>query len=79
MRSRLAFSNGSEFAIWQDTWCNECARDEAARRGNYENGCEILAAAVGDSEIPEWSDDPEATGWPRVVCSAFIERAGDEK
>ena len=72
MKSRLAFSNGTEFEIWCQSWCNKCVNDEAARRGNFENGCEIYGQAMmGEEEIPEWSEDPEATGWPRVICSAF--------
>ncbi len=80
MRPRLAFSNGSEFEIWQDSWCSRCKRDEAARRDDFENGCEIVAVAMmSDEEIPEWSEDPQAAErgvWPRVRCSAF-ELEGD--
>lgn len=82
MKANESFSNGSEFAIWQDSWCNECKRDERARDGDYEHGCPILASAlVGDDrEIPEWSVDPERDNgpWPNVICSAYEPETGGE-
>ena len=84
MKSRLAFSNGTEWEIWSHNWCANCVHDEPARRGNFENGCEIVAVALmgGDEEIPEWSEDPDADGWPRVICSECVLGAaleGEEK
>lgn len=74
MRSRLAFSNGSEFEIWEERNCAVCQHDAAFRARGFDgnDGCELLATAMmSDEEIPEWSEDPEATGWPRVICSKF--------
>ena len=72
MKSRLAFSNGSEFDIWQDSWCRRCKKDEEFRVTEA-HGCEIIAAAMfNDGEIPEWSEDPDKIGWPNVLCSAFV-------
>ena len=71
MKSRLAFSNGTEFAIWSDQWCNRCVKDEAARHDDFENGCPILAASYCEEEVPEWSEDPSVDGWPNVICSEF--------
>ena len=71
MKSRLAFSNGTEFYIWQESWCFRCKKDEEFRV-TEENGCEIIAISMfSDGEIPEWSEDPTKDGWPNVICSAF--------
>jgi len=75
MRSRLAFSNGTEFEIWEARNCAMCQVDKAFRERGFDgnDGCEILATAMmSDEEIPEWSDDETATGWPRVICAAFV-------
>jgi hypothetical protein len=75
MKSRLAFSNGTEFDIWQNSWCRNCTKDAAARRGDFENGCVIIATAMfSEGDIPEWSEDAEKVAqgvWPRVICSEF--------
>ncbi|MHB2029862.1 MAG: hypothetical protein ACYCPT_13770 [Acidimicrobiales bacterium] len=77
MRSRLAFSNGSEFEIWAARNCAVCQHDAPFRARGFDgdDGCELLAAAMmSDEEIPEWRNDPElvAAGvWPRVICSKF--------
>jgi hypothetical protein len=75
MKSQLAFSNGTEFEIWQESWCSRCTKDEPARRGDFENGCELIALGMIGEEIPEWTEDPDATGWPRVLCSEFASAA----
>ena len=80
MRSGVAFSNGSEFDIWQDAWCRRCVKDEAARRDDYEHGCEIIAVALtSNGDIPEWREDESKATWPKVICSAFVEQTGDER
>lgn len=78
MKSNLAFSNGTEFEIWSHHWCANCTKEEPARRGDFENGCELIALAMIGEEIPEWSEDPTATSWPRVICSAFQSVSGSD-
>jgi hypothetical protein len=55
-----AFSNGTEFEVWQANWCNRCTKDDVgyAPEGVF---CPILGSAICTNEVPpEWfpgSDD----------------------
>jgi hypothetical protein len=72
-------SNGTEGAIFIDSWCVDCARDKAMREGadfddcDDNELCEILAASflykVDDPRYPsEWQYDKQ--GQP--CCTAFV-------
>jgi hypothetical protein len=54
-----AFSNGTEFAMWEANWCGRCQVDAAFRRGDNDPGCPVLATALlGDGVPPEWLEQP---------------------
>jgi len=65
-------SNGSEGLLFQHEFCDRCIQDRAARAGNYEDGCPILAFAlmldIDDEGYPsEWVADGVLGG----RCTAF--------
>jgi len=62
-------SNGTEGEIFQEQYCNHCARDAGADKGN---GCDILARAfyyeAWEKEYPtEWIYGSEG----KPMCTAF--------
>ena len=80
MNGSEAFSNGSEFEIWQDTHCAVCEHDRAFRERGYDgnDGCEVLARGMMNDEVPEWTQDPDLLArrvWPNVVCANFTPTA----
>lgn len=70
--------NGTEGEMFQEQWCNRCARDAAFRNGKPEHGCRILAATmafeVDDPEYPrEWIREANDSEWPGTArCTAFV-------
>lgn len=74
MRGDEAFSNGSEFQIWEDSHCSACEVDRAFRERGFDgdDGCEVLARGLMGGEVPEWTADPDKLDWPNVVCANFV-------
>jgi hypothetical protein len=65
-------SNGTEGDIFQERWCELCTKDEAARRGDYENGCPIIAAALAwDVDDPDYPGEWVYDGEGQPSCTAF--------
>lgn len=55
-----AFSNSTEYEMWEVNWCGRCLRDAPFRRMDKGYGCPILAAAVLSQVIPaEWMEQPD--------------------
>ena len=79
MKGREAFSSGTEFEIWECSWCGKCQNDAAFRSRGFQgtDGCKLIARAMfeGEEDIAEWTEDAEIAAkgqWPRVKCSAFV-------
>lgn len=66
-----AFSNGTEWDIWEARWCANCKVDEAWRRDESKPGCDlIMDAMVFDATPAEWTAPDPA--WPHTYeCSKF--------
>jgi len=64
-KGKAAFSNGSEYEMWEPAWCGRCLHDAPFRRMGKGIGCQILAAAVFEECIPaEWLEQPPES-YPR--------------
>jgi len=66
-------ANGSEGEDFMARFCERCIHDAPARRGDYDNACQILSRTlihdVDDASYPtEWTYDWE--GAP--CCTAFL-------
>lgn len=68
-----AFSNGTEFEIWEAHYCANCKVDRAFRKRGFvgDDGCQLIALCMIGEDVPEWSEDPNVDGWPNAICSAF--------
>lgn len=73
-----AFSNGSEFDIWQANWCDRCWHDREARKGNFESGCELIALGLAHQSVPQWVETLPAEGWVRCLKFTPDDGGGDE-
>ena len=63
-----AFSNGTMWEIWSYNYCDRCWHDRAARKGDYDNGCELIALGMAHIEVPQWVE-AEPPRW--VHCIKF--------
>jgi hypothetical protein len=55
-----AFSNGTEWDIWEGHWCSRCKVDEAWRKHETGSGCVlIMNAMTGDTPVEWTAPDPE--------------------
>lgn len=72
--------NGTEFADWQEAWCNRCQAEHAAthppNQDNYDEGCPLILGWALQEDVPEWQ--PRDSEWfaylpARVSCSSFAE------
>lgn len=56
-----AFSNGTEWDIWESNWCANCKVDEVWRRDESKPGCDlIMDAMVFEATPAEWvAPDPD--------------------
>lgn len=68
-----AFSNHSEFEMWEVNWCDRCLRDAPFRRMGRGVGCQVLAAAVLYECTPaEWMEQaPERYPSDAYHCIEF--------
>jgi len=76
-----AFSNGSEFEIWESHYCANCNVDRAFRERGFDgdDGCQLIALGMIGEDVPEWTEDPERAAqgvWPRVLCANFTSLKG---
>lgn len=73
------WSNGTEYSMWEANWCGRCWHDRAARKGEFENGCVLIALGMLGDEVPQWvySDKPYPM---HVHCLQFTpdDNGGDE-
>lgn len=65
-----AFSNGTEWDIWEESHCSACKVDAPFREEKSPTGCDLILAAMCGEKPPEWtSPDPK---WPHnYECSKF--------
>jgi hypothetical protein len=71
-------ANGTEGMIFDDAWCSRCQRDDAWRRDDSAEPCDILSRtfiySTDDPEYPkEWVEDD--VPYPldsRPRCAAFL-------
>lgn len=54
-----AFSNHTEFEMWEVNWCDRCLRDAPFRRMDKGFGCPILARALLGEQPAEWLQQPD--------------------
>jgi hypothetical protein len=76
-RPGKAFSNGTEWSIWSDRWCDRCKNnDEAA-----ELWCPIITVALIEPLTPaEWTEGTSEGEHPYTfvdTCTEFDERRDD--
>jgi hypothetical protein len=73
MGRQTAFSNHTEFELWEVNWCDRCLRDKAYRERDQGYGCPILANVVIDNSIPpEWIEQPfESYPFDAYHCIEF--------
>jgi len=65
-----AFSNGTEWDIWEASHCDVCQVDAPWRRNESEQGCPLILDAMTGGTPVEWvAPDP---AWPHhYECSKF--------
>lgn len=84
MNGGEAFSNGSEFEIWEASHCAICERDRAFRARGFDgdDGCEILLRGLMSRDVPEWTTDLGLDArhiWPNIICAKFERVSADER
>lgn len=53
-----AFSNGTEYEMWQANWCDRCTHDAAYQSGKSSEGCPLLLTALLGDIPGEWMEQP---------------------
>lgn len=60
--------NGTAYDIWASRWCYECKIDGPFSRGEADQGCPIIMAALMKVTPAEWTE----VGLQDYHCSEFI-------
>lgn len=51
-RPGRAFSNGTEYEIWADRWCDRCTVEDDFRAGTDDIGCPLIIVALCTDDTP---------------------------
>lgn len=59
MSDEPAFSNSTDYEMWQVNWCGRCRVDAPFRAGKSDTGCEVLLTALCGITPAEWLPQPD--------------------
>jgi len=73
----MTFSNGTEYRLWQQAWCETCEHDREFRN-DQGPGCLINVSVLMGENPPEWGRGPLWSPQTVRYCTAYVAETGPD-
>lgn len=68
------FSNGTEYELWREAWCDTCAEDTDFRSDSG-TGCLLNLSALCGETPTQWRQGPMWSPQTVIYCTAYTPEA----